>query len=556
MLAKFAMSRPEILADLVDDAGPDQLPTLVAALRESPDVIAKMRKLTDEALTTTPAKDLWSQGFKVDQWWGTEPNDQDAAFEAFSKDQPLQELLIECAALTSPSNVLVQRLSKPKFDSLNSLLEKHNYRVFTIDTYDEASHGQQMAVWIRDGRKSRYVTDATAEELRKLNEANRREGYFPCDVTAHSNDGYQSHRYNCVWSEGLPAMVLDADMYVEVPESRHEADGWSRFVSGNFAQRCNLITHSNVGEAHYTSIRWKLKERIATTDKWGMQREDLKAALKLNENIPILHAKLDSRQPSADERGFEVVWWNGAPFRSHWVDYLSLEDHRRECKRLMEAGFRPISVDASRVGADATPLYSSTWWLPLPNQDAESELSQKHSRRITALYMLGDIEKLKSSLSQVDSPELRANLIDTFSRHNLPQSWVVEQLENVANPLTLRLACASKLLALYAENRLPPTESQRFNEFVAQSSKAIVDPGLRSAVEAICSRWGMEVPSWQDSKDELRTKSGQRMIVLRPDGPFLRGSFANEPGRDRNKEIAASSATPTFIRTFGPRGHD
>ena len=27
------------------------------------------------------------------------------------------------------------------------------------------------------------------------------------------------------------------------------------------------------------------------------------------------------------------------------------------------------------------------------------------------------------------------------------------------------------------------------------------------------------------------------MIVLRPDGPFLRGSFANEPGRDRNKEI-------------------
>ena len=210
-----------------------------------------------------------------------------------------------------------------------------------------------------------------------------------------------------------------------------------------------------------------------------MQREDLKAALKLNEHVPILHAKLDNRQPAADGRGFEVVWWNGAPFRSNWVDYLSLEDHRRECKRLMQAGYRPISVDASQVGADATPLYSSTWWIPLPNQETESGLSIKHSRRITALYMLGDVEKLRSALSQVDNPELRANLIDTFSRHNLPQSWLVEQLENVANALPLRRACA-QALALYAENRLPPTEAQRFNEFVAQSSK--VNCGPRFAI--------------------------------------------------------------------------
>jgi formylglycine-generating enzyme required for sulfatase activity len=35
----------------------------------------------------------------------------------------------------------------------------------------------------------------------------------------------------------------------------------------------------------------------------------------------------------------------------------------------------------------------------------------------------------------------------------------------------------------------------------------------------------------------MRTVAGQRMIVLRPTQPFLSGSFANEPGRDRKKEI-------------------
>jgi serine/threonine protein kinase/formylglycine-generating enzyme required for sulfatase activity len=537
MLAKFANTQPGILAELIHAAGPDQLPTLVAALRESPNFIAKMREITDSALTATPSKDLWSLGYKMNQWWGIEPPVQDASLEAFAEDQPLQELLIKGAAVTGPRIVLAQRLSTPKFDQLNALLEKHNYRVFTISSYEEASQNRRMAVWVCDGRKSRFATDVNAEELRTLNELNRAEGFLPCDVTAHSNDGYQSHLYNCVWCEGLPApMVLDADMYIEVPESRHESDGWSKFVSDHFVQRCNLITHSNVGDAHYTSIRWKLREQLTTYDNWGMPRDELQAALKLNENIPILHAKLDNRSPVADGRGFEVIWWSGAPFRSHWVDYLSFEDHRRECKRLLQAGYRPISIDATQVGSDSTPLFSSTWWIPLPNLETESNLTLKHARRITALFMLGDIEILKNAINQSDNPELRANLIDTFSRHNLPQSWLAEQIEDASNPLALRRACAHAL-ALYLENRLPPTESQRFSAFVAQASHSIDDPGLRSAIEAICSRWQLEVPNWQESNDEFRTKAGQRMIVLRPKGPFLRGSFANEPGRDGQKEI-------------------
>lgn len=537
MLAKFASSRPEILAQLVEKAQPDQLTTLVATLREAPDMIAKLRKLTDEAEVSSPPSELWRQGFKVDQWWGIEPSDQDAARAALGNDQPLQKLLTESSAIIGPCNVLVQRLDKPKFEMFNELLGKHNFRVVSIATYEDASQSQIMVLWGRDGRKSRFVTDATAEELRKLNDSNRSEGFFPCDVTAHSLNGFESYVYNCVWIEDLPSqMVLDADMYVEVPESRHETEGWSRFVHDNYVQRCNLITHPNSGEATYTSIRWKLREQVTTYDKWGMPREDLKSALKLNEHIPILHAKLDNRPPAAQGRGFEVIWWNGAPFRSQWVDYRSLEDHRRECKQLFQSGYRPISIDASQVGEDSTPLYSSTWWLPLPNQEIESELSLKCSRRITALFMLGDTERLKEALSNSENPELRGNLIDTFSRHNLPQSWLVEQIEDSANSLPLRRACAHAL-ALYSENRIPQTESLRFQSFIAQSPNTVQDPGLRSAIEAVCTRWRLDVPNWQDSKDEMRTSEGQRMIVLRPEAPILRGSFANEPGRDGKKEI-------------------
>ncbi len=266
-----------------------------------------------------------------------------------------------------------------------------------------------------------------------------------------------------------------------------------------------------------------------------MARDDLKRSLKLNERVPILHAKWDHRSPESTDRGFEVIWWNGAPFQSMWVDYLSQEDHRRECSRLFQSGFRPVSIDVSRMGGDSTPLYSSTWWIPLPEPESESMICLQHARRITALYMLGDSTKLADSITQQENPELRANLIDTFSRHNLPQSWLLEQLEDSSKPLSMRRACA-QALALYPEKRMVPSEAMRFQDLIEQSPKNIEDPGLRSAIEAICIRWRMAVPNWQEAKDELRTRDGQRLVVLHPSSPFLRGSFANEPGRDRKKE--------------------
>lgn len=537
MLAKFSGNRPEKLSALVPDAQPDQLPILVEELRRSPAAIANFRKLTEQAVVETPLKDLWSDGFRVKEWWGAEPEDPDDAFSALVNDKPLQSMFTECSAIVGPCNVLVQRITKAQLDAMQALLEKHNFRPFSISTYHDSGVANYMALWVRDGRKARSVTHATAEELRNLNQVNRSEGFFPCDVTAHSNDGNETYRYNCVWCEGLPApMVTDADMYVEVPDDRHQEEGWKRFVSHGYVQRCNLITHSNSSGVSYTSIRWKLRNKITTHDKWGMPREDLKQALTRNSYVPILHAKWDHRSPTADGRGFEVIWWNGAPFTSHWVDYRSQEDHRRECKRLFEKGYRPISIDATQVGSDTTPLFSSTWWVPLPNQESESKLCVQQSRRITALAMLGDATKVKEALTQTENPELRANLIDTFSRHNMPQSWLVEQLEDSSNPLHLRRACASAL-ALYTGNHMPPTESLRFQSFVLQSPESVIDPGLRSAIEAVCIRWGLNVPRWPETNDELQTMHKHRMIVLRPTAPYLRGSMANEPGRDQKKEV-------------------
>ncbi len=536
MLAKFASNRAEILATLVEDAQPDQLPVIVAALREAPQGVAMLKQRIDAAFARTPPNDLWTKGFKLDLWWGTDPSDQTTVDEATAKDVPLQELLRGCAAVTGACNVLVQRLSTSEFHALNSALEKHGYRLATIATYAASNQTQHMVLWVRDGRKSRFVVGSTAEELRKRNQVNRSENYFPCDVTAHSLDGYESHVYNCVWCEGLPtAMVLDADMYVEVPANRHEAEGWGRFVADNYVPRCNLMTHTNSGEASHTSIRWKLREPITAYDKWDIPKSALETAFEHNEYVPICHAKLDNRPPASADRGFEVTWWNGAPFLSHWVDYLSYEDHRRESKRMFEAGYRPVSMDASQVGKESTPLYSSVWWIPLADPLTESKLCLQYSRRLTALFMLGDDTKLREALSQSGEPELRANLIDAFSRHNLPQNWLLEQLDNPANSLQLRRATACAL-ALYLENTLTSMESQRLRTLVAQASQTIDDPGLRSAIETVCSRWHLPIPYWQDSKDELLTRGGQRMIALRPSKPFLRGSFSNEPGRDRKKE--------------------
>ncbi len=235
LLAQFASNRPETLAALVEVAQPDQLPVLVATLRDTADGLPIMRRLTDSVAAQTPKQQLWRQGFKVDEWWGAEPADQESALAAFALDRELQEVLTLNSAIIGPCNVLCQRLKKQVFLTLNDRLEKHGFRPLSISTYADEVEGHVMALWCRDGRKSRFVTDATADELRRIIRDNRDEGYYPCDVTAHSYDGFHSHVYNCVWCEGMPTpIVSDADMYVEVPESRHQADGWSRFVADEF----------------------------------------------------------------------------------------------------------------------------------------------------------------------------------------------------------------------------------------------------------------------------------------------------------------------------------
>src|SRR5262249_3672474 len=152
----------------------------------------------------------------------------------------IHEALARGAGFATDRCALCQLLPLGDFDRIAKELTAAGYRPTCLRPHEV--HGQTLlsASWVRDGQIWSSVDDELPEKIRQADRRERKRGLIPWDI-AFSRGAVANladpPRFSVLWS-APPAGVVDAGMYVGVPEEIH-SDYWQRLNAGGFLPKTN-----------------------------------------------------------------------------------------------------------------------------------------------------------------------------------------------------------------------------------------------------------------------------------------------------------------------------
>jgi serine/threonine protein kinase/formylglycine-generating enzyme required for sulfatase activity len=535
LIANYGAQESRLIAELVAKSNPSGFRVLIGALGNPSGIAAVESEL--QKLTEPPSpNDYWIPDAEGVDWWNGEFDTKLPQESGLAADADLQQQIQSAGGFVDENFVLVQRLESDGFQSLADRLLPFGYRVAAITPFPTRDGVKIMAVWKRDGRQSVFTIKANAEELRELQAEYAKKNYFADQFCAYSADDYDTNSYACVWTTTPPfSFVEESGMYVEIAAADHENLGWRTFMERGFLPRANLLTMDGNGIEGFSSIRWRLKEGFRFHDQWNQPREWFDKTRQWTLDSNLMQGVLGTRPPHDSQRGLTVIWWSGLPIESKWLEYQSVEDHRRNCQSMQAQGYRPFGIHASQIGNNETTLFSSLWYRPQTNLVVKTNKVREQTRLAIALHELGKSDEVMAALSSTTDADFRASVIDGFSRYNVAPTWLIEQLA-IAEDIVLRRA-AAQALALYRPSQLAEqVQGELLDKWPALLS-SVQDSGLKSALIALGKAWGMATDFDKPGPNEMITAENQRMIILEPKGFQLMGSPANEPGRDGGQEV-------------------
>ncbi len=198
-------SRPESEHDLATSI-------LADYAKDEPDRVAGMLMVSDPKsfLTLFPVAEKQAAGAlpllqaelkrEATFDWNDPPLDP-----SWTKPEPALASRIEAA-----QGLLAERFAfcqaMPLDDALaaTEALRPSGYRAVRFRPYADGPSVRVAAVWARDGRKWRVASGLAAEEVRRQDEANRKERFIPVDVAGYvatEKDGKPGDRYAVLWVE-------------------------------------------------------------------------------------------------------------------------------------------------------------------------------------------------------------------------------------------------------------------------------------------------------------------------------------------------------------------
>lgn len=538
LIARYAANQPELLTALIAKSGPVSHRVLVESLQHNSSsreaLHAALAKFSDPLAPDA----YWAVDENGIDWWNDVSGDHELLKTNLPEDSEIRTQIRNAGGMTTEAFAMVQSLDVQAFELLNRAIAKYGYRLASLCPYANEGRLLCMASWKRDGRQSVYTMQSTPEQLRRLQADYESKGYFADDVIAYSADEYQTIQFACVWTTTPPLpIVKESRMYVDISEQDHQTEGWEPLLNRGFVPRANVLTSDRADRGAYTSVRWKLKKGVGFTDQWNQPPEEFDSSLAWSKGSLLVHCRWGVRPVDKTDQGLSVVRWNGLPIASQRLPYQEIDIHRRACDSLAAQGYRPFSIHCRQTGAEGIPLFSSTWWRPLENVSARSGLIRSQTRIILALHQLGHSDAALVALSSSENAELRAAVIDGFSRNEISPLWLAKQLCHAEN-LILRRAVALAL-ALYRPGSLTDAAGKWLNDQGLSALSRVEDSGLRSAILALKRAWRLPAPSWigTPTATEFQNAFGHRMIVLKPPDVVWMGSEANEPGRDSIPEM-------------------
>ncbi|QDV47896.1 Serine/threonine-protein kinase PknB [Stieleria neptunia] len=543
LVRQFAKTDFHLLADLVRSAHASEFNLLLETMEADPDRARDaLRRQWDQInQAETAVVDVtrpWGS-----PWWIVGDRDRVDLTPDPVIDDALLVQLDSFQSVIGPHAIVAHQVPRDRLAGLATELAISGYRIGHLAVYRHDAQRYCFVLFTRDSLESKYALDLSADQVRALNRDHRDEGFLPDSISGYADED-KTLRYFVSWirrpqNNGVTA----ADLYLEVPGSHHQTDGWQPMLQrGLSLPRFNLSVQQSDLPEQFTSIRWQTTREIRYADAWNQSADQCRQIIQWNRSSPVLVAGSSLATDGRRDGTVTPVWWHDLPVQAKLLEHQGRLDHLRAAGKLMAEGYFPVSLDAAAFDDDRTFRFQSVWWRALPEIDAQVASARVRCNLALAQLRLQQDQNVKDALAGHWGEETRGAVIAGFGEFMLPPEWLFDQIQNSRDDQApqdaMRVRSCLMALKLIPVDQVSPQQRSSVTEVWRDPLQRTTDSGIRSASLALAAAWNLDLPlpPSSDPDREFLAVSGQRMVVVRPAATVWLGSYGNEPGRDGQKE--------------------
>jgi formylglycine-generating enzyme required for sulfatase activity len=543
ILADYAGDRPRMLVELIVEADDRQFATLLAVLgRHRQEAIGLLTRELDRK-----AEANWEDQPPRPSW--VEPS-------AAARKQ-----IEQADGMLAKRFALVQTLPLEQFRALAKSLSGSGYRPVRFRPYPVGKSIQVAAVWTRDGRDWRLLQGVRAELIRQQDEALRRHGYQPVDVSGWLSPIEPGmERYAGLWAQAPSKQ--EARLYVGVAQQRDEQDGRGPLEKAGLVPLTFQALLAPDGTRRFSSVWSRLSPVPVWRAKfWADQptyegeltpdRVQLDIAVRRapkRQTLQVARAWLE-RFPA--EREYSGVWHNAVNRESVELHGLRCAEHLARWRLLADQDYRPAALGVAETRPGEALVTASVWQRPSITEAARENLARRQAGAALALARLDEVERIWPLLKHSAYPEARSRLVQRLCPNGVLAQTLAARLD-VEQDASVRRAL---ILALgeYSGEQMPGELLQRLVPKLLRWYRDDPDPGIHGAIDWLLRHgkegatprpldWGQARALAQvDRKLKRRDPDGKRgwyvngqgqtLVVVDARQPFLMGSPGEQAGR-------------------------
>ncbi|MBM4088932.1 MAG: hypothetical protein FJ276_05790 [Planctomycetes bacterium] len=579
LLAEYAADQPAVLVEAIQHADESQFPLFFERLERHADEAA--REL-GAAIRDEPRID-WKDPPLDDSW---KASSTDVARQLEAADGLLAERFAFC-----------QTLRLDEFPSLADRLRKLGYRPTRARPYAVGDVPHVAAVWKRDGRNWQWRI-GTVEEITALDEQLRGQGYQPedvCGVVPSAGDAASAPRLAGLWvacAEDLPPtrmLVTTDDSSQQETVAALESKGFKQRVNYGVVplergkkMTCVLLTNGSAPHKLYSEsgsgYSGDLHIGLLQVDVHVGPPIAAPGAPELSGDTnaePSPHAQTDV------DPHYTAAWHLSAAFESTGVHGAGPAEQRDRCRKLIDAGYRPVCLSAFERASGRIER-ASVWHRPLIPEAQKDELAKRKANAAVALMRLDRRDDVWPMLRHGEDPRTRSYLIHRLARLGADPRPIIDRLKQESDDSVRRalLLC----LGEYGPDQLPAALRETMLPALLGCYRDDPDPGLHAAAEWLLRTWGQtkalaeinramreqrQQAANREPSDGRRwyvTSQEHTMIVIQG-GPFLMGSSSSDPDRkpeetlhrkriDRRYALSSAPITREQYRAYQEQSED
>jgi formylglycine-generating enzyme required for sulfatase activity len=430
---------------------------------------------------------------------------------------------------------LCQTMPLEEFVKVADGLRPCGYRPVHMRPYRHDSRVVVAAIWARDGRDWHLSTGLSVTEIAKEKDRNQKEGYGPADVAGYLDGALE--RYAVLWVRC--ADKDDRRLYVGVSEDQRvkeeqalakaelrpvtlqtyrNADGQLRSCSLWRKEAPAAESVADLDDASYRDrgLGWGLPVDVSLTARPDWAGQELQAWLAGSPWLALdLHARNTVPHP---ERSYAGTFAADPRWDHVAVQGLSPHEHREQCRKLAEQGYRPAALSVASFPAPGGPIAASVWHRPVVPDDVKEQLAKRQANGAVALLRLGQAQRVWPLLQHRPDPRLRSYLIHRLSPLGADPQTLVRQVQAADVEVSIRRAL---LLGLgsFDEQQLPAAERAALLPQLLRVYRDEADPGLHAAAQWLLRRWKQEAEMQKiDAALQTGKVEGQRRWYLNKQG--------------------------------------